>query len=364
MSNFELAESHKEWKTVNFYSDYLSYEIPSPLMIKEAIVMPTLDRKFACRVLSKYEIDDTSNLEQILEENSHDVWTKLTSELAPNKYGECKYNLKLYAFFSLQGYRLSQQPDDSVSFRVFIDWSDEVVERMKMLPEYRVMKDFFEKHSLAKTDAPYDLYRCDSLIVNYCNLVLPVPLRYPQSRTLDYQLMPEMIRRTNNSSSKLFPEVPENKREGEAQDAFRRRQRASYYSRQKVESILRAESRFSELSESLNRAAQFNLKYSKELTEFRELRQNIERNVINQVTTIKKQSNIQPKQSNIQAIKSLIEGEVLHQCQFCYRYRMDEAQYPVAWHCGRRDCKKAYSNWRKGLTRKGIKLEDLRQEGF
>ena len=360
--------------------------IPSDLMIKEALAMPTLNRDLACRILSRYEIKDRSELDKIIARNSSDLWDEIIEELSSGI--DTNYCPKLYAYFSLQKHRHLSQPNDPESFNTFVDWSNEVVEIMANYPEDPVLKAFCDR----QVDLPYlyDSWEYHRDVISYCAAIFPRPLHYNQTSRLDYEMMPSIMADFNQIADRKrewFTPVPTRNNPDEFDENFKRRQRSLAYIEHNCESGNRQIIRFSELENSRAWAKMFVEIYNIELNDFKESNQKrilaeIKQDKSNQQKRLRPTKKQKTKQSTISNIQSIGEpNKLLYQCQFCYRYRLDSPKRIPAWYCGdlEGDCGKAYLAWYDDLRsnrrikkstrtiiikKKAIDFEKLRLKGW
>jgi hypothetical protein len=381
-----MRNHEKEWVTFKFSTPHLDYQIPSDLMIKESLVMPVLDRDFACRILSRHEIKDRTQLDEIISRNSPNLWDEIIEELSSAI--DTNYCPKLYAYFSLQKHRISPQPDDPESFSEFIRWSNGAVEIMENYPEDPFLKTFCDN----QFDIPhlYDSWRYHQDIISYCAAIFPRPLHYNQTNRLDYEMKPSIIKEHNEiaeGTRDWFTPVPTRKNPDEFGEDFKRRQRSAAYIEQNRESGNRQIIRFSELENSRTWARAFVERYGGELNDFRELNQKrilaeIKQDKSNQQKRLRSTKKEKTKQTTIETIQSIGEHhKLLYQCQFCYRYRTDDPKRIPAWYCGgkKSKCGKAYQDWiddlkserrtkkstkMKIIKKKVVRIEDLRLMGW
>lgn len=369
---------NSDWRQLVVHGNF-PYKIPGLRMMEESILQPKLDRDFAKRILNKYEIKDTAELDKILElNNTNTLWEEITAELSSQANGEHKYNPKLYAFFSLQKHRLNQVPDLD-SDLVFKNWSDSVIRNMVHLPENQILKNFCSTKIITPDrDISYEHIRFHVDVLTYCRNVLPRPLCYPQSHTSDNELMKSMVRNVKKQFAEpdiniLFEDIPvipdDSTKKKKEKEAIRKHQRLLSYPRQIEETDRRLDIRFLERCVSRNWLEKIQLEHHVNLSKYTESRlsnrvKNIEQDEKNRRA---KNKNNTSKKRLIQVIGDLpneIRDEELHQCQFCYKYRTEKPKNLPKWHCGEAMCKKAYQDWSDDLRQNGIELEALRLTGF
>jgi hypothetical protein len=358
------------------------YEIPSSTMMEESILQPKLDRDFAVKILNQYEIEDTTEIKKILELNKPDtLWKEITEKLSIKINGEHKYNPKLYTFFSLQNHRLAQTKDhisDRISDSIFRGWSNLVISNMIHAPENQYLKNFCRTKIITPDrDISYEHIRFHMNVLTYCRNVLPRPLCYPQSHTSDHQSMQQFAAKVKEQFTNPDIDIPfrtisaisENTtKDKETKELVRKQQRNLAYPRQIEETDRRLDIRFVERCESRKWLEKIQLEYHIDLSKYTESRlsnhvENIERD---EKKRRDKNKNNPLRKRRIQEIADLPgkKDEELHQCQFCYKYRIEKPKYPPKWHCGEEMCKSAYQHWLDDLRENDIKLEDLRLIGF
>jgi hypothetical protein len=309
--------------------------IPSDKMMEEALNLPELNKDFALRILRKFDypiIEKVSELNRVMKQSDSSLWDDLTKELGmaiePDP-AVSKYNPKLYAYFSLQQYRLVQPNDFDFNLilrqssdPIFIGWSNRIIERMINHPEYQNSK-------LHEYNSSYDDISYSNHLIEYCESVFPHPLKHQQSINSDYQ---------NRAS------------------------RGGLYDKQQAELFLRMGMCFSELDEAVNRAGEWAKKHKYNLKNCRTVRRRDKKNTVTEVNRIVRKG---------EGIKSKdIEVELLCRCWFCGKYRIENRltdkgkPNTIARYCSNPSCKHLHDAWRKNISNHGIKIADIEKLGF
>ncbi len=309
--------------------------IPSDKMMEEALNFPELNKDFALRILRKFDITDSekvSELNRTLKRSDSSLWDDLTKELGMAIDADPKisrYNPKLYAYFSLQQYRLAQPNDRDFNLilrqssdPIFIGWSNRVVERMINHPEYQNLK-------LHEYNSSYDDITYLNHLIEYCESVFPHPLKHQQSIKSDYQ---------NRAS------------------------RGGLYDKQQAELFIRMGMCFSELDEAVNRAGEWAKTHPHKLQKSRTVRRRDKKNVVTEVNRIIRRG---------EGVKAKdIEVELLCRCWFCGMYRVEnrltDGGQPrtIDRCCANPSCERLFDAWSEHIRDRGIGINQLEKLGF
>ena len=199
--------------------------------------------------------------------------------------------------------------------------------------------------------------------------VLPRALKYLSTLTSELNWSEECIRIIDASERKpLFGEIT---KERKRNDTSKRQEKKSLtYPKEQRESLIRTEIRFSQFAKSFEYLKQFDIRFGESLKEYRKSNRREQLNLLTQSAIERKKEIRKPENKRSKLIE--IDRLRLHQCVFCWRYRLNSSlemqvstEDESKWHCERSECAKAFGSWRKDLNSKDISLKDIgRREGF
>lgn len=347
-----------KWKYIRLYDGENIFHIPSERTLLELINAPILDRVLASNILSQYELtpDIRHKTNTILEINKPDsLWKEISSIIVDTDL-KVTENKSLYIFFSLQKYRLAQEPIDTESVETLAKYSNYLVDCLNNELQILSSSDQGLKDFLTSKGYDWNFYIYSKLATIYFHNIFPFPLRVPPNTDKDYAvnaggtdgiyneykkiLIEREMRKTENRTNQL-------KLSGEMDKVVKKLTTLSLKDR-----ILETHSNHTCASERWRQALFTDYFYLEKYTievelsitqEYPEFLSRSGRKALDNISREKRASG-----GNRQKPR-------LFQCQFCYRYRLEDihrnGKYSV-WHCPKEKspkCEKRYKAWNQHL---------------
>jgi hypothetical protein len=313
MNHLEDILIPQEWEVITVGEQV----VPSSRMRCEMLYPPLLDYNFLAHILSNYVVPEGVDINNIFDGTP-------PKELQP-----------LYAFMRLQEYRSLQPKEFQESLITIVEASNCVITNLMEQTINPCLLKFCDENNIDFWQYYYHI-----LVKDYCNEMLPYPLRNIVSLDDEYYLRDVIKDKFNEVTKYPDREILPSKHK-----------KINKLLSKCFESERRTIIRFSEYIESRNFLKAIDFQFPDELKEVRDDHFGCYHKLV-----AERKKNARSGFSGT----GVYQAPYLYQCQFCYRYRFERPKNnKPTWHCTDDECKCRYEAWKKRLLNRGIELEKL-----
>jgi hypothetical protein len=365
------------WDLVKFHLPHSNsiFRIPDDVIISELIHPPAISRQLAFTILDRYDLPPELHKEIYkipCEDNDNVLWGKITKVIA--KHLNTQDAKLLYVFFSLQRYRLPQESIDLDSMEHLSQFNNYVVACIKKVIDEpseadKTLKTFLEKSGHGQD---YNCYLYHKLSLIYLHMMLPIPLRAVNDVNLESKANTFGRKKLQDEICKVKCEKKLKDLEEKANDPTNLTRRMEFEA--EIIKIKGEIENFnpsfddSELNRLMNKAEDAERKRSILFSGYHFHSENYNR--ILMMASMECPEYIRQVQDRgfeniglrISTRQSGLKIPKLCQCQFCYRYRLQDISRKgeYSWSCDDdRPCGKKYDAWNRHLNRLEIQLSKV-----